>query len=114
MKIIHTPFCYYPDPVGGTEVYVKSLASCQQRRGVSVVIAAPGKETSSYQHSGLTVSRFATLNDAGDIRDLYGEGCAKTSQEFAKILDEERPDIVHMHAFTREVSLRLLREAKRR
>jgi glycosyltransferase involved in cell wall biosynthesis len=79
-----------------------------------VVIAAPGKETSSYEHAGLIVRRFAAPNDACDIRDLYGEGCIKASKEFAKILDEERPDIVHMHAFTREVSLRLLREAKRR
>lgn len=114
MKVIHTPFCYHPDPIGGTEVYVKSLALCQRQHGVNVVIAAPGEETASYEHDGLTVRRFAAPNDAGAIRELYGEGRIKSSQEFARILDEERPDIVHMHAFTRDVSLRLLREAKRR
>ncbi|HEY8461902.1 MAG TPA: glycosyltransferase, partial [Blastocatellia bacterium] len=114
MKVIHVPFCFYPDPSGGTEVYVKSLASRQQRYGANVVIAAPGAETSSYEYFGLSVRRFAISNETTDIRDLYGEGDAKTSQEFAKILDEERPDVVHMHAFTREVSLRSLREARRR
>jgi glycosyltransferase involved in cell wall biosynthesis len=114
MKVIHVPFCFYPDPSGGTEVYVKSLASRQQQYGANVVIAAPGKETSSYEHSGLPVRRFAISNEETDVRVLYGEGDLKTAQAFAEILDEERPDIVHMHAFTREVSLRLLREAKRR
>ncbi len=114
MKVIHIPFCYFPDPIGGTEVYVKSLALCQQRQGANVVIAAPGKETSSYEHAGLIVRRFAAPDDECDIRDLYGEGRIKASQEFAKILDEEQPDVVHMHAFTRDVSLRSLREAKRR
>jgi glycosyltransferase involved in cell wall biosynthesis len=114
MKVIHTPFCYYPDPVGGTEVYVKSLALRQRQQGASVIIAAPGKETSSYEHNGLDVRRFAMSEDVNDIRELYGEGCVKSSQEFARILDEERPDIVHMHAFTRAVSYRLLREARRR
>ena len=23
-KLIHVPFCFYPDPVGGTEVYVEA------------------------------------------------------------------------------------------
>ena len=27
MKILHLPFTYYPDPVGGTEVYVSALAT---------------------------------------------------------------------------------------
>jgi glycosyltransferase involved in cell wall biosynthesis len=49
-----------------------------------------------------------------DIRDLYGDGDAAASREFAEILDEEQPDVVHMHAFTRGVSLRMAREAKRR
>lgn len=114
MKVIHVPFCFYPDPSGGTEVYVKSLASRQQQYGANVVIAAPGKETSSYEYLGLPVRRFAISNEVTDMRVLYGEGDVKTSRGFAEILDEERPDIVHMHAFTREVSLRLLREATSR
>jgi glycosyltransferase involved in cell wall biosynthesis len=114
MKIVHVPFCFYPDPSGGTEVYVKSLASRQQQYGANVVIAAPGNETSSYEYFGLPVRRFAISNEVTDLRVLYGEGDVKTAQAFAEILDEERPDIVHMHAFTREVSVQLLREARRR
>jgi glycosyltransferase involved in cell wall biosynthesis len=114
MKVIHIPFCFYPDPVGGTEVYVESLAQRLRQRGVKIVITAPGERTEQYKHNGLAVRRFAISSELNDIRDLYGEGDRTAAQEFARILDEERPDIVHMHAFTRGVSLRLVREVKRR
>jgi glycosyltransferase involved in cell wall biosynthesis len=84
------------------------------QHGASVVIAAPGQKTSSYEHIGLAVRRFAVSAEVSDIRELYGEGDPPAAQEFARILDEERPDVVHLHAFTRGVSLRMLREAKRR
>jgi hypothetical protein len=49
-----------------------------------------------------------------NLRELYGEGDQTAAREFAKILDEERPDVGHLHAFTRGVSLRMARKAKRR
>ena len=49
-----------------------------------------------------------------DPRELYGDGDPRAAAAFARILDEERPDVVHLHAFTCAVSLRLVREAKRR
>ena len=114
MKVVHVPFCFHPDPIGGTEVYVESLAHQLQQLGVSVMVAAPGSQSSFYEHNGLAIRRFAVSDEVADLRDLYGEGDARAAQEFAKILDEERPDIVHLHAFTRGASLRLVREAKRR
>jgi glycosyltransferase involved in cell wall biosynthesis len=114
MKIIHIPFCFHPDSLGGTEVYVESLAYHLQQRGVLVTIAVPGDKSSFDKHNGLAVRRFAVSNKVADLRDLYGQGDATAAQEFAKILDEEQPDIVHLHAFTRGASLRLVREAKQR
>ena len=114
MKTIQVPFCYYPDPIAGTEAYVEMLADHLRQRDVEIVIAAPGKETDNYKHNGIAVRRFTVSSKVNDIRDLYGEGDRTASQEFARILDEEQPDIVHLHAFTRGVSLRLIREAKRR
>ena len=46
VKILQVPYCFYPDPVGGTEVYVESLAHELQRAGDHVVIAAPAKHRS--------------------------------------------------------------------
>jgi glycosyltransferase involved in cell wall biosynthesis len=114
MRIIHLPFGFYPDPVGGTEVYVASLARYLQQRGETVIIAAPGESSSAYKSNGLAVRRFAVSNGVSDISELYGSGDEIASREFAEILDEEQPDVVHLHAFSRGASLRMVREAKRR
>lgn len=114
MKLIHVPFCFYPGPAGGTEVYVDALARIQQDQGNAVVIAAPDGSDDAYSYNGLSVRRFAVSEDVVDVRDLYGEGDQLAPRGFGRILDEERPDLVHLHAFTRGVSLRIVREAKQR
>jgi len=114
MKIVHIPFCFAPDPVGGTEVYVDALAREQQARGLDVLVAAPGEKTLRYSERGLRVRRFATSSRLRDLRDLYGEGDTQACREFAGILDDEAPDIIHLHAFTSGVSVRVMREAQRR
>ncbi len=114
MKIVHIPFCFYPDAVGGTEIYVRSLAGEQQRDGHEVLICAPSSTDSSYLHQGLRVRRFAVDESLRDVADSYGEGDERAATRFGEILDEEQPDIVHLHALTRGASPRLIREAKSR
>lgn len=113
-KLIHVPFCFYPDPVGGTEIYVEALARTQQQQGDEVVIAAPGETDDAYCYNRLRIRRFAVSEHVVELRDLYGEGDESGARAFGRILDEERPEVVHLHAFTRGVSLRMVREAKRR
>jgi len=114
MKVIHLPFCYWPDPVGGTEVYVESLAREQQGQGLDVMVAAPGTEEQNYLHNGVKVRRFRVAQQVQNLQDLYGEGDAIGADAFVHVLDAEQPDIVHLHAFTRGVSLRVARAAKQR
>jgi glycosyltransferase involved in cell wall biosynthesis len=114
VKIIHVPFSFHPDPVGGTEVYVEALARQQQLAGMSAMVAAPGRRDDAYVHRGLSVFRFQATERVDDIRHLYGEGDGPAADAFAGILQHEKPDLVHLHAFTSAVSLRLVREAKRR
>jgi glycosyltransferase involved in cell wall biosynthesis len=114
LKILHLPFGFYPDPIGGTEVYVASLASQLVCLGAKVVVAAPADRADAYEHNGLRVRRFIVTKKVNDVRELYGRGDATAAQQFGNILDEERPDVVHLHALTRGVSLRLVREAKQR
>src|SRR5205809_5104003 len=103
MKTIQVPFCFHPDPSGGTEVYVVALARNLQERDVQVVVATPGECDAAYVHDGLRVRRFAVAQTASGLRDLYGEGDGRAAQTFGCILDDERPDVVHLHAFTRGV-----------
>jgi glycosyltransferase involved in cell wall biosynthesis len=112
MKVLHVPFCYYPDPVGGTEVYTGALAACQAKLGLTVAIAAPASENAEYFHDGIPVHRFR-ISASLPLGDLYGEGDPAAAEAFGEILRKMAPDIVHLHAFTSGVSLRLVRAARR-
>jgi glycosyltransferase involved in cell wall biosynthesis len=114
VKVIHLPFCFYPDAVGGTEIYVEALAQELKILGVASVVAAPG-EADAYWHEGLPVRRFPTGNGKRDVlREIYGAGDPQAAQAASRILDEEKPDVAHLHAFTSGVSLRVARAAKER
>jgi len=111
MKVLHVPFGFYPDPVGGTEVYVERLSHQLQRFGVACVVAAPGDQDDAYEYRGIPVRRYV-VNPPQNLRDLYGDGDPLAANSFRRILASEQPDIVHLHAFTRGVSLRLVRMAE--
>jgi hypothetical protein len=113
MKVIHVPFCFAPDPFGGTEVFVANLVRDLQGLGVDAMVAAPSETSRAYSIDGLRVRRFAT-SKVTEVAQLYEQGDELAATEFAKILDEETPDLVHLHAFTAAVSLRLVRAAKTR
>lgn len=100
--------------MGGTEIYVESLARELVQLGAPSLVAAPGEKSEAYEIAGLPVRRFAVTSYVKDLREMYGEGDERAAQSFAEILDQEQPDIVHLHAFTRGVSLRLVRAAKLR
>ncbi|MFN6460352.1 MAG: glycosyltransferase family 4 protein [Nostoc sp. DedVER02] len=114
MKVIQVPFCFYPDPVGGTEVYVEALSRYLQQQGVEVLIAAPGEVNQSYLYNQLRVRRYAISNQVENLREIYGEGDRQAALEFSRILEAEQPDLVHLHAFTSGVSLSLVQAAKQR
>ena len=114
MKVIHLPFTYYPDPVGGTETYVAALIQQMRQQGVDGVVVAPADEPGVYSVQGTTVCRLAVSSNRLTLRELYGEGDARVAEQFTRLLDHERPDLVHMHAFTSAVSLQLVRIAQGR
>ena len=115
MKVVHVPFGYYPDPVGGTEVYVAELARGLRSRGVESVVAAPSSALGEerYDHEGTTVFRFP-MGPASGVEDLYGEGDASAADAIGRIVDEVGADVLHLHAFTRAASVRAVRAARQR
>ncbi|UCC94935.1 MAG: glycosyltransferase family 4 protein [Candidatus Omnitrophota bacterium] len=115
MKIIQIPYCFYPDAVGGTEVYVESLSRHLQKDGFEVIISAPTVGLNqTYFHNALKVRRFTISQKPDNLSEFYGKGDRKGAEEFAKIVDEEKPDLVHIHAFTWGISVYLVREIKKR
>jgi glycosyltransferase involved in cell wall biosynthesis len=115
VKILHVPFTYYPDPVGGTEVYVASLVQSLAKLGIDSVVAAPAADASStqYEHDGALVYRYP-IDTLGGIHAAYGRPDVVAAQAVGEIIDEVDPDVVHLHALTSAVSVELLRAASRR
>ncbi len=106
-------------------MYVKGLAAELQKMGVENVVAAPalwignrGSRIEGVKRSegedGVRVWRFRCSDRPGDLGEIYGEGDPVAAESFKKVLDEERPDIVHFHAWSPAVSILLVREVKRR
>jgi hypothetical protein len=78
------------------------------------LIAAPAQRDHAYEHGKLRVARFAASERVSNRRDLYGEGDRGAAERFSALIESARPDLVHLHAFTPSVSLRVLREATHR
>jgi glycosyltransferase involved in cell wall biosynthesis len=114
VRIVHVPFVYFPDVVGGTEIYVAQLARDLKVHGVDSVVAAAVRTPVPvrYDHDGTPVYRFA-LGAAETVADLYGEGNERAAMSIADILAEVDADVLHLHAFTRAASVRVARAAKR-
>jgi glycosyltransferase involved in cell wall biosynthesis len=110
VKSLHVPFGFFPDVVGGTEVYVASLAATLSATGHPAVIAAPGPQGVEYEYDHLRVHRFP-VGDPVDLGELYNDGDLVAAAHFRTILERERPDVVHLHAFTRACSLQIVRAA---
>lgn len=108
--ILHVPYTYFPDSTGGTETYVAALARGLRMRGFSSAIAAPlaGNGPREYEHEGSTVHRFGTAQSLS-LAELHGTGDPVAAAEFGEIIATVRPRIVHLHAWTSGISLRLLR-----
>jgi len=113
MRIVHVPYSYFPDPPGGTEIYVGGLAELQRKLGHDVNIAAPGTKAHTYEHGGVNVWRFPVSRQLS-LAELYGAGDPMAAEAFARILDRLEPEVVHLHAFTSAVSARLAEEASKR
>lgn len=111
MKVLHVPYSYFPDPPGGTEVYVEALARYQRESGMEPAIAAPAGEDGIYEHEGSPVYRFR-MSKALRLRELYGLGDPEAAQSFSEVLERARPDVAHFHAFTSAISTKVLRSAR--
>ncbi len=102
-RVLLVPFTYFPDPCGGTEIYVQGLARELAGFGYAPSVAAPGARAARYAHEGVAVRRFVP-DPAPRLDYAYGAPDPVAAQGFRAILEELRPAIVHLHARTAAVS----------
>lgn len=110
MKVLHIPYTYDPDPMGGTEYYVQSLARETEALGHTAIITAPATKSNHYKVEGIDVYRFKTSKV---VDSAYGAEDHGALTAFESILRQTMPDIVHMHANSSAVSGLLLNAARR-
>jgi glycosyltransferase involved in cell wall biosynthesis len=109
VKVLHIPYTWTPDPIGGTEHYVRALVTQLRPHGIDGTIAAPGERFAHTWRDGLEVFRFP-----GGSGPHAAEGVPDpvAATAFRRILEQQRPAIVHLHAHTAAVSVLLLEAAR--
>jgi glycosyltransferase involved in cell wall biosynthesis len=114
MKIIQAVGWYYPDSVGGTEVYVAALSRRLRDAGHDVVVAAPDPRhlgERSYEHEGIPVYRYPI--PAHPTRaEAQGSVGVRGTERFHGWMHAQRPDVVHVHTFVTGLGLPELHAAK--
>lgn len=105
MKIVHLCGYYYPDTVGGTEVYVETLSQDLEKRGHEVIVAAPStdEELHHYEHGGLPVFRYPVSQNPSRA-EVQGTERPRYLSDWKDWLQRTSPDAIHMHSCTRGCS----------
>src|SRR5262245_17836251 len=115
VKIAHLVGWYFPDSVGGTEVYVEGLCRRLRDAGHEVLVAAPDAHHAapeSYEHDGVRVFRYSI--PAEPMRDEACHGATvRGTERLHRFLAAERPDILHLHSITTGCGLPEIREVVR-
>ena len=109
MKIIHVLNWYLPENIAGTEVYVCALVRELKKIGIlsKVIIPNYGKtENESYIFDEVEVIKYAepTIVDRAFITGQKAPGGLSS---FLKILDIEKPDIIHFHELDGSIGIGL-------
>jgi glycosyltransferase involved in cell wall biosynthesis len=115
VKIIHLLGWYFPDSVGGTEVYVEGLCRRLQDAGHDVLIAAPDPHRTTpdrYDYHGVPVFRYP-ISDHPTRDEAYHRVGMPGTEHLFRWLADERPDILHVHSIKTGVGLPEFREARR-
>jgi glycosyltransferase involved in cell wall biosynthesis len=107
LRIAHCVGFYFPEGVGGTEVYVQDLRAALLRHSVDgYIVAATDKSYASYTWEGTPVLRYPSNWAA--IRD-YALGRSRAGlSKFQELILENAPDIFHLHSWTTGAGLRHL------
>src|SRR6476660_513033 len=69
LKVVHVPYTFAPDSVGGTEIYVETLARGLKAHGIQSLVVAPSAsgDDQAYEHDGLRLRRLRSPPDADEL-----------------------------------------------
>ena len=112
MRILLGVPWYFPDSVGGTEVYVHGLARQLRKSGIDVAVAAPTRAATpdNYVHEGVRVFRFPSPD--ANVAEIHIDRAEPSG--WSDVLDAFQPTVVDLHALTSGLELAHLKAAHRR
>lgn len=114
MKIVQGLGWYFPDSLGGTEVYVAAVSRRLRAMGHEVAIVAPQAGASAerrYEHDGVPVYRYPVPAEVTRA-EAQGSATVRGAERLHRWLAAERPDVVHLHTFVSGLGLPELRVAR--
>src|ERR1700733_1974399 len=114
MRIVQAVGWYYPDRLGGTEVYVAGLCRKLRAVGHDVLVAAPDPEHTearTYQHEGVPVFRYP-IPRKPTRAECQGRVAVRGTDRFHEWLVAMRPDVVHIHTLLTGLGLPEVKAAK--
>lgn len=118
MKIIQAVGWYFPESLGGSEIYVAGLSRRLQAAGHEVLSAAPYAAENVavaaekfYEHDGLPVLRYP-IPAAPTRTEAQGYQPVRGATTFHRWLDSHQPDVVHFHSFVTGLGVAELKAAK--
>lgn len=105
-----------PFAVGGRDVFMHELARALKQRDVRVMCAYhqshANEPVGRYDHDGVAYAVLPPAAGMNDRRHYFGRTAAATPG-FAELLDDFRPDVLHLHDFGVSCGLNHLRIALR-
>lgn len=114
MKVVQAVGWYYPESLGGTEIYVAGLCQRLRAAGHTVLVATPDPASPrerEYEHEGVPVYRYP-IPSAPTRAEAQGLAPVRGTQRFHAWLSSQRPDVVHAHTFVTGLGLAELKAAK--
>ena len=114
VKIVQAVGWYFPESLGGTEVYVAGLGRRLRDAGHEVLVAAPDPahaEERTYEHEGVSVYRYP-IPSVPTRDEVQGTVSVRGAERFHRWLAAQRPDVVHAHTFVTGLGLAELTVAK--
>ncbi|RZK02069.1 MAG: hypothetical protein EOO43_23545, partial [Flavobacterium sp.] len=107
MKVIHCLNHFIPEQIGGTEIYILSLAKSLLPQNVVSVILIPNygfTNNKSYYVEGIKVVKYAEPSIVN--RELImGKAVPSGIECFKEVLLEEKPTIVHFHTIGNSIGI---------
>ena len=114
MRIVQAAGWYFPDSLGGTEVYVGALAERLRAKGHEVLVTAPDASHATerhYHHEGVPVYRYP-IPEHVTRDEARGYVRVRGAERLHQWLKETRPDVVHFHTFVTGLGLAELQAAR--